>query len=131
MTESSIICSATTGRTPVFVNRIRTYLGTPATAVESRTEAVAHRRILDCVRRFPVCRQKANALDSLTGDRQITEFKVLKNAEYLPGWMQVWSLAAAPDIDPCELERSCIIEEASSGSLLPIISMMQATGALK
>ena len=31
--------------------------------------------------------------------------------------------------DPCELERSCIIEGIFSGSLLPIVSMMQATDA--
>jgi hypothetical protein len=45
--------------------------------------------------------------------------------------MQVRAPAASSDIDPCELERSCIIEETSSGSLLPIISMMQATDALE
>jgi hypothetical protein len=77
-----------------------------------------------------VCRQKSNA----TGfaDREpanYREVEVLRSAGYLLGRMQVWVPAAASDIDPCELERSCLIEGTSSGSLLPIISMMQATDA--
>ena len=39
--------------------------------------------------------------------------------------------AAVSDIDPCELERSCIIEATSPGSLVPIPSMTQATYALE
>jgi hypothetical protein len=43
--------------------------------------------------------------------------------------MQVLAPAAASDIDPCKLERSCIIERTSSGSLLPVVSMVQAAYA--
>jgi hypothetical protein len=37
--------------------------------------------------------------------------------------------AAESDTDPYQLESCCIQEETSSGSLLPIVSMMQATDA--
>jgi hypothetical protein len=36
---------------------------------------------------------------------------------------------AESDTDPYQLESCCIQEETSSGSLLPIVSMMQATDA--
>ena len=35
--------------------------------------------------------------------------------------------AAESDSNPYQLERFCIHEETSSGSLLPVVSMMQAT----
>jgi hypothetical protein len=38
---------------------------------------------------------------------------------------------ATPDIESCELVHSCIIDGNSSGSLLPILSMMQAADAVK
>ena len=45
------------------------------------------------------------------------------------GRKQVWVSAATSDTDASQLERFCIIEGTSSGSLLPIISKMQATDA--
>jgi hypothetical protein len=57
------------------------------------------------------------------------EVEVLKSPGHLSGRKQVWVSAAASDTDPCQLERFCINEETSSGSLLPVVSMMQATDA--
>jgi len=37
--------------------------------------------------------------------------------------------AAALDTDPLKLEQLCVNEETSSGRLLPVISMMEATDA--
>jgi len=77
-----------------------------------------------------VCRQMSIAPGFVHLELKIyREVEVLKSAGYLSRRMQVRVPAAASDIDPCELERSCIIEGTSSGSLLPIISMMQATDA--
>jgi hypothetical protein len=57
------------------------------------------------------------------------EVEVLKSPGHLPGRKQVRVSAAASDTDPRELESFCINEETSSGSLLPVVSMMQATDA--
>jgi len=54
---------------------------------------------------------------------------VLKSAGYLLARKQVWAFAAPSDTDPGQLERSCINEATSLGSLLPAVSMMQATDA--
>lgn len=43
------------------------------------------------------------------------EVEVLKSPEHLSGRKQVWVSAAAADTDPCQLRRSCIYEETSSG----------------
>ena len=48
---------------------------------------------------------------------------------HLSGRMQVRVPAAASGTCPSELEQPCIFEGMSSGSLLPIVSMMQATDA--
>jgi hypothetical protein len=57
------------------------------------------------------------------------EVEVLKSPGHLSGRKQVWVSAAASDTDPYRLERFCINEETSSGRLLPVVSMMQATDA--
>ena len=63
------------------------------------------------------------------GIENFREVEVLKNPGYLSGRKQVWVSAAVSDTDPCQLERFCINEETSSDSLLPVVSMMQATDA--
>jgi hypothetical protein len=54
---------------------------------------------------------------------------VLKSSQYMSESLRVQALAKARDIDRRELEWSCGIEEMCSGSLPPIIAMMQATNA--
>jgi hypothetical protein len=42
------------------------------------------------------------------------------------GWKQVRVSTAALDTDACQHEMICIKKENSSGSLPPVVSMMQA-----
>jgi hypothetical protein len=45
------------------------------------------------------------------------------------GWNQVRVSTAASDTDACQHEMICIKKENSSGSLSPVVSMMQAAYA--
>jgi hypothetical protein len=57
------------------------------------------------------------------------EVEVLKSPGHLSGREQARVSAAASDTDPRELDSFCINEETPSGSLLPVVSIMQATDA--
>jgi len=57
------------------------------------------------------------------------EVEILESPWHLSGEKQVRVSAAASDTDPCDLQRFSINEGTSSGSLLPVVSMMQAADA--
>jgi hypothetical protein len=57
------------------------------------------------------------------------QIEVLKSTGQFSGRKQLRVSAAASDTNPYELDRLRINDETSSGSWLPIVSMMQASDA--
>jgi hypothetical protein len=57
------------------------------------------------------------------------EIELAKNAGNPSVLKQVRESIAAADTDPCQCETIWMKKEPSSGSLLPIVSMIQATDA--
>jgi hypothetical protein len=57
------------------------------------------------------------------------EVELVKNPGHTSGWKQVRKCSAAANTDPCQPQIIRIRKGISSGSLLPIVSMMQAADA--
>jgi len=57
------------------------------------------------------------------------DLEVLKSTGHLSGRKQLLVSAAASDTGPYQCKMICMKKEASSGSLPPVVSMMQATHA--
>jgi hypothetical protein len=57
------------------------------------------------------------------------EVELVTNAGYTSGWKRLRESAAAADTHPFQPKMICTKKETSSGSPLPVVSMMQAAGA--
>jgi len=57
------------------------------------------------------------------------EIELVKNAGHPPPFQQVRESATAADTESCLCEMICMKKGASSGSLPPVVSMMQTTEA--
>jgi hypothetical protein len=55
--------------------------------------------------------------------------EVLRSTGHLSGRKRLRVSAAASDTDPCRSKMICMKKETTSGSLPPVVSMMQATDA--
>ncbi len=63
-------------------------------------------------------------LDRVHGIGKFEEVEMLKSSSYESGGLRVQAPASAGDIDPRVLEQLGSFEWTSSGSLMPLISMM-------